>query len=201
MSDKNVTIALPPGFEESLIASMSRRSLIKSGLIAGTSALAFLSAPRAAFAAQSLPAGIKHLSPLEYRVFDRMRQVLLPVERFGMPSTTTVPVMQNIDDLVGQIGAFPRGLLTMGIRGFELSSVGRFKRFSSLDNDAAYRHVEAWQSGLFFQRGFMSNIKSLTTFAYWRDERTWTALEYEGAVTEKWGIRRLGNAPMPRDEA
>ncbi len=182
------------------LEALSRRRFLKAGLVLGTSAAALLTAPARALAASpALPAGIKHLSELEYRVFDRLRVVMLPTQKFNMPATTLVPVMQNLDDMVGQLDAFPRKLLSLGVRSFEYGSLYKFSRFSQLNDERAYKQVEAWQSGVFFQRGLMSSFKTLVAFAYWRDERTWAALEYDGPVTEKWGIRRLGNAPLPRD--
>lgn len=191
--------SLPAGLNDGL-AVLSRRSVLKSALVFGTSTAALVLEPRLAMAAgSSLPEGIKHMSELEYRVLDRLRVVLLPTQKFNLPSTTVVPVMQNLDDMLGSLGSFPRQLLSIGIRSFEYGSIYRFSRFSQLSDEKAYNHIEAWQSGIFFQRGLMSNLKTLVTFAYWRDDRTWSALEYDGPVTEKWGIRRLGNVPMPRD--
>ena len=179
-----------------LTSALTRRQLFKSGAMLGP----LLALPAQALAADdAVPAGITSLSPLEYRVLNRLRIILLPVQNFELPSTTEVPVMANLDDLIGKLSAFPRQLLRLGLRAFEYGSWYTFTRFSNKDNDAAFRQVESWQSGLFFQRGLMSDIKTLVTFAYWRDPRTWTLLEYDGPVTEKWGIKRLGNAPLPRD--
>ena len=50
------------------------------------------------------------------------------------------------------------------------------------------------------QGGLIVSLKTLLGVAYWRDPRTWPALEYDGPVTKKWGIRRLGNMPVPRDQ-
>lgn len=183
-----------PGFRSAL----TRRQLFKTGAMLGP----MLALPASALAADDgLPAGITSLSPMEYRVLNRLRVVLLPVQDFDLPSTTEVPVMANLDDLIGKLSAFPRELLRLGLRAFEYGSFFSFSRFSSKDNEAAYRQVESWQGGLFFQRGLMSDIKTLVTFAYWRDPRTWPLLEYDGPVTEKWGIKRLGNAPLPRDSS
>ena len=132
-------------------------------------------------------------------MLNRLRVVLLPVQNFDLPSTTEVPVMANLDDLIGRLNAFPRELLRLGLRAFEYGSLFSFTRFSNKDNQDAYKQVESWQGGIFVQRGLMSDIKTLVTFAYWRDPRTWPLLEYDGPVTEKWGIKRLGNAPLPRD--
>jgi hypothetical protein len=51
-----------------------------------------------------------------------------------------------------------------------------------------------------FQGGLIVSLKTLLGIAYWRDPRTWQGLEYDGPVTAKWGIRRLGNMPLPRDD-
>ena len=48
--------------------------------------------------------------------------------------------------------------------------------------------------------GLIVSLKTLLGVAYWRDPRTWQPLEYDGPVTAKWGIRRLGNMPVPRDQ-
>lgn len=178
---------------------VSRRHFLKTGMVFGTSVATLVAAPVQAFAASGVPSGINNLSELEYRVLDRLRVVLLPTQKFNLPSTTTVPVMQNLDDMIGRLNATPRALLALGLRTFEYSSIYKFSRFSKLTDEQAYERVESWQNGIFFQRGLMTNLKTLVTFAYWRDPRTWSVLEYDGPVTEKWGIRRLGNAPMPRD--
>ena len=34
---------------------------------------------------------------------------------------------------------------------------------------------------------------------YWRDQRAAARIDYDGPVTQKWGIPRLGNAPLPFD--
>lgn len=188
---------LPPALL-AMNKALTRRQLFRSGTLLG----AGLGLPAAALARNradgDLPDYIKSLSETEYRVFDRLRVILLPVRGFGgLPSTEDVPVMANLDDLVGRLNEFPRRLLRIGVNAFEYGSFWNFSRFSSKDDEAAFRQVEAWQNGLFLQRGLMSDIKTLVTFAYWRDPRTWNLLEYDGPVTEKWGIKRLGNAPLP----
>jgi prolipoprotein diacylglyceryltransferase len=74
------------------------------------------------------------------------------------------------------------------------------KRFSSLNNKQARNQILAWQSGASLQGGLIVSLKTLLGVAYWRDPRTWQPLEYDGPVTAKWGIRRLGNMPVPRDQ-
>lgn len=186
---------------ESQLAVLSRRRFLKTGLILGTGAATALTLPARAFAASSVPTYIQHLSEAEYRLFDKLRMVFLPTERFNtLPSTTEVPVMENLDQLVGRLNADTRFLLALGSKTMEFSTLYRLKRFSSLSNEQVLSQLHAWQNGLAVQSGLIISFKTLLGVSYWRDPRTWQALEYDGPVTAKWGIRRLGNFPLPRDE-
>ena len=117
-----------------------------------------------------------------------------------MPSTTEVPVMENLDNMIGRLNSDTRFLLSLGTKTLEFSTLYKMTRFSSLSNEQALQQVRVWQSGLALQGGLIVSLKTLLGVAYWRDPRTWPALEYDGPVTQKWGIRRLGNMPVPRDQ-
>ncbi len=185
---------------ENQLATLSRRRFLKTGLILGTGAGAALTFPARALADTALPVGIRNLSETEYRIFDKLRAVFLPTQRFpNLPSTTMVPVMENLDHLVGRMNSDTRFLLGLGARTLEYSTLYKFARFSSLSDDKAIKQIRAWQGGLAFQGGLIVSMKTLLGIAYWRDPRTWEALEYDGPVTAKWGIRRLGNLPLPHD--
>lgn len=185
---------------ETQLASLSRRRFLKAGLILGTGAATALTLPARAFADSAVPTYIRHLTEAEYRLFDKLRVVFLPTERFNaLPSTTEVPVMENLDALVGRLNADTRFLLSLGSKAMEFSTLYKLKRFSSLSNDDALTQLRAWQNGLAVQSGLVISFKTLLGISYWRDPRTWQALEYDGPVTAKWGIRRLGNMPVPRD--
>ncbi len=186
---------------EGQLANLSRRRLLKTGLIIGTSAATALSYPARVFADTSVPTTIKHLSEAEYRLFNKLREVFLPTDRFSdLPSTTDVPVMENLDNMVGRLNSDTRFLLGLGAKTLEFSTLYKMKRFSSLTNQQALQQVRVWQSGLALQGGLIVSLKTLLGIAYWRDPRTWQSLEYDGPVTKKWGIRRLGNMPVPRDK-
>lgn len=186
---------------EGQLASLSRRRFLKTGLIVGTTAATVLSYPARVFADSGVPTTIKHLSEAEYRLFNKLREVFLPTERFNdLPSTTEVPVMENLDDMVGRLNSDTRFLLALGAKTLEFSTLYKMKRFSSLSNKQALEQVRIWQSGLAIQDGLIVSLKTLLGVAYWRDPRTWQSLEYDGPVTKKWGIRRLGNMPVPRDK-
>ncbi|RZU45178.1 hypothetical protein EV700_1991 [Fluviicoccus keumensis] len=183
---------------ENQLASLSRRRFLKSGLLLGTTAASALTFPVRALADDALPIGIHHLSLLEYRVFDRLRTIFLPTQRFEqLPSTTTVPVMENLDRMVGRLNGDTRFLLSLGARTLEYATLYKMRRFSSLNDEQALNQVRAWQSGISFQGGLVVSMKTLMGIAYWRDPRTWAALDYDGPVSAKWGIRRLGNLPLP----
>lgn len=186
---------------EGQLAGLSRRRFLKTGLIISTTAATALSYPVRVFADTGVPTYIKHLSEAEYRLFNKLREVFLPTERFtDLPSTTEVPVMENLDNMIGRLNSDTRFLLSLGAKTLEFSTLYKMKRFSSLDNKEALHQVRVWQSGLALQGGLIVSLKTLLGVAYWRDPRTWQSLEYDGPVTKKWGIRRLGNMPVPRDQ-
>ncbi len=185
---------------ENELASLSRRRFLKAGLIVGTSIATAMTLPARAFASDGVPTYIRHLTEAEYRLFNKLRVVFIPTERFGdLPSTTEVPVMENLDAMVGRLNADTRFLLSLGSKALEFSTLYKLKRFSSLSNEQALNQLRAWQSGLAVQSGLVVSMKTLLGIAYWRDPRTWQSLEYDGPVSAKWGIRRLGNLPVPRD--
>lgn len=180
---------------------LSRRSLLVSGARAAAAAGALLSLPQQMLAADKIdgvPTGIKHLSEVEYRVLDKLRIVMLPTQKFSLPSSTQIPTMENVDVWVGKLNQRTRLLLTVGAQTLEYGSLYRFSRFSQMPDEKAAKHVHNWQTGNVVQRGVMTSLKMLLTLGYWQDLRTWPALQYDGPVSERWGIRTLGNAPLPR---
>lgn len=193
---------VPPGFLAGL-EPLSRRRFLTAGVRATAAAGVLLATPgrllaAEAGAAKGLPAGIRNLTELEYRVFDKLRVVMLPTQKFDLPSSVEIPVMQNVDVWVGKLNQRTRTLLRVGAQTLEYGSLYRFSRFSAMAPEKAARHVNNWQTGNVLQRGVMSSLKMLVSLGYWQDTRTWPSLQYDGPVTEKWGIRRLGNAPLPR---
>ena len=183
------------------------RSASSASCVTGSGALlgddtdltgAVVALPRQALAASGVPAGIKNLSEVEYRVMDKLRLVMLPTQKFSLPSSTEIPVMENVDAWAAKLNQRTRLLLRVGADALEYGSLYRFSRFSRMSDEKATRLVHSWQTGNVMQRGVVSSLKMLLTLGYWQDTRTWPSLQYDGPVTEKWGIRRLGNAPLPR---
>lgn len=194
--------SMPSGFLAGL-EPLSRRRFLSAGIRATAATGALLALPGRVLAADApaaggLPSGIRHLTELEYRVFDKLRVIMLPTEKFDLPSSVEIPVMANVDVWVGKLNQRTRTLLKLGAQTLEYGSLYRFSRFTTMSDERAARHVNNWQTGNVLQRGVMSSLKMLITLGYWQDTRTWPSLQYDGPVTEKWGIRRLGNAPLPR---
>lgn len=190
---------LPAGILAGL-EPLSRRRFLVAGLrlTAATGALMVLPGQALSAERKGVPPGINHLTDLEYRVFDKLRVIMLPTEKFNLPSSEEIPVMQNVDNWVGKLNQRSRLLLKVGTQALEYGTVWSFSRFSQMSDARAQKHLYNWQTGNVMQRGVASSLKMLLTLGYWQDIRTWPSLQYDGPVTEKWGIRRLGNAPMPR---
>lgn len=181
------------------LQSLSRRRFLKAGLSVGVG-LAALAHGVAAGAVEAPPAvSYKYLGEVEVRVLDKLRSLLLPNEKAGLPSSDDVQVMRNLDAQMGQLGPKARDDLSLAIRGLEYGTLLSFSRFSRLDDAAAHKQLAAWQKGAFFKRGIVATIKSFVLLGYWRDPRTFSFLEYDGPVSQKWGIQRLGNVPLPRE--
>ncbi len=190
---------LPAGFLAGL-EPLSRRHFLTAGVRLTAATGTLLALPGQVFAAEGkgVPPGIKHLSDIEYRVFDKLRVVMLPTQKYSLPSSVEIPVMQNVDAWTGKLNQRTRLLLTVGVQALEYGSLYSFSRFSQMSDARATKHLNNWQTGNVMQRGVASSLKMLLTLGYWQDIRTWPSLQYDGPVTEKWGIRSLGNAPMPR---
>ena len=116
------------------------------------------------------------------------------------PARRWSPTVENIDMMAQRLPKQTRDLMGLGIWVFNNRPMVSFKfsKFTSLSDEKALAYVDAMQEGTFFERGLMTTLKALVALNYWRDERTWPGLEYHGPVTEMWGVRRLGNAPLPR---
>ena len=182
------------------VEPLSRRSFLRAGILTGA---AFTSGCATVFGRREAPEDLvyDHLSREEARVATRFTEVLLPTEAHGLPSSTeVVPTVKNLDGMVGQMSPQTRDLFGLAFWVLEYRPMAsfRFSRFTRLDDDRAREYLIALQEGTFFERGLATGIKSLVALNYWRDERTWPAMDYHGPVTELWGVRPLGNTPPPR---
>lgn len=196
---KNNKRAPLPGYLAGL-EPLSRRGFLRTSVLAGA---ALTSGCASLFGRKDAPESLEYysLKPDEIEVITRLTEIMLPTEKYGLPSSTTVvPTVKNIDIMVQRVPEQTRQLMGLGIWVFNNRPMMSFKfrQFTSLTDEKALEYVNAMQEGAFFERGLITSLKALIALNYWRDERTWPGLEYHGPVTETWGVRRLGNAPLPR---
>lgn len=181
------------------LAPLSRRSLLRFTAIAG---LALTTGCAQLLGRREAPSAVRyaHLSDDEVRLMTKLVRAILTTEAYGLPDPIDdVPTLKNIDVMVGNMASNQRTLLRLGFFIFDHRPIAglKFKRFSSLSDEEATRYFIAMQEGPFFERGLATSMKALITLNYWRDPQTWAALDYWGPVTERWGITRLGNQPLP----
>lgn len=184
------------------IERMGRRDFLKFGGVAAGLAAAMASgllSPGQAFAA--VPVGIRFMSESEYAVFRRVMEVMLPVDGSRLLPLKDVPVLQTLDAaLLATMEPHVLDGLKGGIAYFNdgpLASLG--KRFVELSDAEAGRFMDAWaDSKELPQRALAVGLKKLVGLAYFANPPTWAALGYDGPVSERWGLKPQGNAPMPK---
>lgn len=184
---------------------MARRQFLKWGLggVAAVSAVAaggfalLRRSPRDALAPPEWATG---LSASEYHLFDHARVVLLPVDGTPLTDSATVPVLQNIQTILGYLDSATRKELAAGLALFDNVAVfSHGCRFVDLEAPQARALFDRWGEGSVLQRTLTTVIKQLVYSGYWQEPATWPPTEFDGPVSEKWGLAYLGNAPLPND--
>ena len=184
------------------IQSMGRRDFLRFGAaaasLAAVSATGLL-APATARAA--LPPGIKVMTEGELAVFQRLLAVMLPTEGSALVPPAQVPVMQTLDAaLLATMEPHILQGLKGGIAYFNEGPMARHgKRFAELSDADASRFCDEWANAPEApHRALAMGLKKLVGLAYWANPPTWAPLGYDGPVSHKWGLKSLGNAPMPK---
>ena len=186
---------------------MARRRFLKWGLTgaAGVAAVAvggFAVLRQSPLDSQSAPDWANGLSDTEYHLFDRARQVLLPVAGTRLLNSDLVPVVRNVQRTLSYLDPTTRKELGTGLGLFDNAAVfSHGCRFVDLEDEAARAFFDRWGEGSVIQRTLASVIKQLVYSAYWQDAATWPAVDFDGPVSEKWGLAYLGNAPLPEAPA
>ena len=199
MKDINNQDAMEP------IIKVGRRPVLKSVLI-GSAALAAGVGGLASWFSTPMrqpvpvPTGLQILNPDEYQLLQRLVDVLLPREGSGLFPSEQVEVVENFDRIVN-LTAYYFGILRHGIRLLDYSPLvtGYGRRLVDLDDDQLLLLVADWGAGNMIQRAVMGTLRRLLFVSYWRDERTWAPVGYDGPVSDKWGLQSLGYAPMPKE--
>lgn len=150
-----------------------------------------------------VPDSIKHLAASEYHLFDHAIKVLLPTENTSLTPVQQVPVIEHIDAMIGLLPDHLRSEVSIGLTLFDNAAViaglhGR--RFVDLTDQQAVAYFDRWSQGGTIQRALSTLIKRFVYVAYWRDPVTWPPVEFDGPVTDRWGLDYLGNAPLPESD-
>ena len=188
------------------LAPLGRRGFLRASVLAGAALTAGCANMTSRLVGKrDAPEAVVYgsLSEDEVRIVTRLTEVLLPTERYDLPSSIDeIPTVANIDGMVARMSPQTRQLTGLGFWVLEHRPVAslRMRRFTRMNDEQADAYLESLQNGTFVERGLLTQMKALVTVNYWRDSRTWPALDYHGPVTETWGVRRLGNAPQPRPQ-
>jgi hypothetical protein len=181
------------------VENLGRRDFLRiAAAAASLVACGGLLKPAAALAA--LPQGIAHMNEGEYAVFRRLMEVVLPTDGTSLLPTDKIPVLQTLD---GALLATMEAHILKGLKGgvayFNDGPMAAFgKRFVDLGEADAIRFCDAWANSTEVpQRALAMGLKKLMGLAYWANPPTWAPLGYDGPVTKRWGLKSLGNAPIP----
>jgi len=175
---------------------LSRRDFLRFAGVATAVPLVGLGNARAA-----LPPGVQFLSSDEADVFTRLAEVVLPVAGTTLAPWTRDGLLQTLDAAL-LAGMEPHILagLKGGVAYFNDGPVARFgKRFTALGDAEATQFVDAWGDAKEVpQRGLTMGLKKLVQLSYWANPASWAPLGYDGPVSARMGLPRLGNAPLPQ---
>lgn len=178
-----------------------RWSLYSAAALAGAGGALLALLRVSPFDDQQPPSDLNALSQQEYWLFKRAEIVLLPIPEGELPLPEEVPVLANINAMMAMLPPHVRDELTLGLALFDSAAViagWHGKRFVDLDVDQARQYFDDWARGNTLQRTLATVIKKFVYIAYWRDPKTWSALEFDGPVSDRWALVSLGNAMLPQ---
>jgi len=194
---------------EQALAPVSRRRVLRWALYGGAAVMvgagaAFSLLRRSPRDQMAVPESLEALSASEYHLFERATAVLLPLASTPLTPLSAVPVIAHIDAMMALLPAGLRQDVTAGLALFDhaaLVSGWHGKRFVDLGDAEALAYFDAWSRGNSIQRALATLVKKFVYVAYWRDPATWPPIEFDGPVSDRWGLVSLGNAPLPSGEA
>jgi hypothetical protein len=175
---------------------LSRRDFLRFASAATAGTLVAAGSARAA-----LPAGVTFMNSDEADVFNRLAEVVLPVAGSGLAPWTRDGLLQTLDAAL--LAGMPPHILA-GLKGglayFNEGPMARFgKRFTALGDVEATQFVDAWGDAKEPpQRGLTMGLKKLVQLSYWANPASWAPLGYDGPISQRMGLQRLGNAPLPQ---
>ncbi|MFZ5722803.1 MAG: twin-arginine translocation signal domain-containing protein [Pseudomonadota bacterium] len=187
------------------VRALGRRRFLKAALwaaAAGAVALGggFAWLSRSRKDAQPKPDGIGALDDAEYHLFAAVAAASLPApgNAAGLLPWNALPILANVDHLIAGVPTHARGDVAAALKLLDYSTVPTHgRRFVDLSVDEARAVLLAWNRGGEVKRAVSNLVRKLVYVAYWRESATWSAIDFDGPVTVKWGLPKLGNAPLP----
>lgn len=125
---------------------------------------------------------------------------LWPLTGTALTPLSALPFVENLERAVGRLTPGQRADLATAVRVFDMGAVvvgANGTRFLNLDAEAQAAYVARWAVGNTLQRQVFGALKQVVSIAYWADARAWAPIGYDGPVTARAGIPRLGDAPLP----
>jgi hypothetical protein len=129
---------------------------------------------------------LRHLSAKELRIVEAVAERIVRSDDDAFPSAAEVEVALQVDAILDSLHPADRrellGLLHLLEHALPPWS-GTFGRFTRLDGSARDAVLESMRSGSSqLMRGAFEGLKSLVVLAYFRDERTWGPIGYDGPL-------------------
>lgn len=140
------------------------------------------------------------LTASERKVFEKILKISLPVAGSSLVDPASLPVIATLEAaLLAGMAPHIREGLRGGVGYFNDGAKAGFgKAFVDLSDADATRFMDAWSDGEQVpQRALAMGLKKLTVLAYWAIPNTWAPLGYDGPISERSGLKSLGNAPEP----
>lgn len=190
------------------VSRLGRRPFLKAVLWGGAGLVAiaggtFAVLRRSPVDDEPVPDWVKNLTAGEYHLFNHLIPILIPTAGSTLTPVDKVPVLRNIDHMFGMIVPHVRKDLNKGLVLFDNAAVisgWHGKRVVDLKPEEAAAYFDAWSRGNSIQRALESTVKKFVYSSYWREPVTWQPVEFDGPVSDKWGIAYLGNAPLPAED-
>lgn len=175
---------------------MNRRAFIKTVSVITAAVASIPSISMAGLLTDS-----SKLTDEETLIFTKILAVSLPTQDSTLVDPNTLPVIPTLE------GALLAGMephIREGVRGGALymsneAAVKYGKPFHALDDAQATQFLDEWgDSDAIPQRALAVGLKKLVLLAYWAIPNTWEPIGYDGPVSDKWKIPKLGNTPEPQ---
>ncbi len=175
------------------MALLPRRRLLKlaavgGALVATGSVVAFFRT-RGYELPKERVAKLKVLDPWQFIFLEHAARRIAAADGPGMPTTDEVDVAGFVDGYVSKMAApLKRDLLRFFAYVEHVAPLGarfshRFTALAPADQDVVLANLEAHDNTLL--RGGFEGLKALVFMGYYKDPRTWRALDYEGPLVNR----------------